>query len=45
MRMPALPQTKEMMMKRRQSVVKMARDIVLKGVGRKRPFVRIPPRT
>lgn len=45
MRMPALPQAKEIMSKRRQSVVKMAREIILKGVGKKRPFVRVPPRT
>ena len=45
MRMPALPKPKEMMYKRKLSVVKIARDIVLKRIPKKRPFVRVPPRT
>lgn len=44
MRIPALPQTKEIDLKRRRIVFKILRQILSKKSSKKRSFVRIPPR-
>ena len=44
MRIPALPQTKDMDFKRRRLLFKLLRQILSKKAAKKRPFVRIPPR-
>lgn len=44
MRIPALPQSKEIDFKRRSVLFRLLRQILLKRAAKKRPFVRIPPR-
>ncbi|HWK21858.1 MAG TPA: hypothetical protein VNS08_02400 [Ureibacillus sp.] len=44
MRIPALPEPKEMELKKRGTVLKLLRQIFSKRNENKRSFVRIPPR-
>ncbi len=44
MRIPALPQTREIDSKRRSIVFRLLRQILPKKHAKKRSFVRIPPR-
>ncbi|WP_251400785.1 hypothetical protein [Ureibacillus chungkukjangi] len=44
MRIPALPQTKDIEFKRRRLLFRLLRQILSKRAVKKKPFVRIPPR-